>query len=167
MYFLFFFIFFQFGPRFSQNIMESGNCFCQSLFVWCVNHLLKKNKQRVISNTKINIGALAGLQINHQKNTFCLKNESIHLLLLDRSKMFDSIISKRLIKDLHFMFFINSYFMLHYQWNVEKTQVTPTKPTLLQNKGIALNANRCTYFVEKVHPSFTQNYYTTHTCNQQ
>ena len=147
--------------------MESGNCFCQSLFVWCVNHLLKKNKQRVISNTKINIGALAGLQINHQKNTFCLKNESIHLLLLDRSKMFDSIISKRLIKDLHFMFFINSYFMLHYQWNVEKTQVAPTKPTLLQNKGIALNANRCTYYVEKVHPSFTQNYYTTHTCNQQ
>ena len=138
--------------------MESGNCFCQSLFVWCINHLLKKTKQRSISNTKINNWALARLQINHQKNTFCLKNESIYLLLLGRSKTFDSIISKRLIKDLHFMYFINSYFMLHYQWNVEKTQVTPTKPTLLQNKGIALNTNQCTHYVEKVHPSFTQNY---------
>ena len=72
--------------------------FCQSLFVWCVNHLLKKTKQRSISNTKINNWALALLQINHQKNTFCLKNESIYLLLLGRSKMFDSIISKRLIR---------------------------------------------------------------------
>ena len=99
---------------------------------------------------------MARLQINHQKNTLCLKNESIHLLLLGRSKVFDSIISKRLIKDLHFTFFINSYFILHYQWNVEKIQVTPTKPTLLQNKGLLwmqINVHtmlkKCTHHLHK------------------
>ena len=109
-----------------------------------------------MSNTKINNWDLVRLQINHQKNTFCLKNESKHLLLLGRSKMFDSTISKRLIKDLHFMFFINSHFMLHNQWNVEKTQVTPTKPTLFKTRGLLwmqINVHtvlkKCTHHLHK------------------
>ena len=109
-----------------------------------------------MSNTKINNWDLVRLQINHQKNTFCLKNESKHLLLLGRSKMFDSTISKRLIKDLHFIFFINSHFMLHNQWNVEKTQVTPTKPTLFKTRGLLwmqINVHtvlkKCTHHLHK------------------
>ena len=38
-------IFNLFGPSLSWNIMESGDCFCQLLFVCCVNHLYINEKK--------------------------------------------------------------------------------------------------------------------------